>query len=133
LSPLDKIVNHLSNRLERYCPSNENERYDRMMQRKFAKEREERVKNSKYTGFKAYEDAWLNRSQEELQYYRSKISPEDRYQNMKEIYYFHDSSSYMKYGDNREDNYGCTADACIPECPFYPKSGRIEEDGTVTH
>jgi hypothetical protein len=52
---------------------------------------------------------------------------------MKEIYYFHDSSSYMRYGDSRSDNHGCNSDACIPECEYYPEEGRIEYGGRVTH
>lgn len=104
-----------------------------MMERKFARLREERAKNSGLQGLKADEYAWLNPSQEEIDYYRSKSTPEQRYQTMKEMYYFHDSSSYMRFGDTRLENYGCTADACIPECDFYPETGRIEDDGRVTH
>ncbi len=104
-----------------------------MMERKFAKLREERAKNSGLQGLKAEEYAWINLSQEEIDYYRSKSTPEARYQTMKEMYYFHDSSSYMRFGDNRLDNYGCNADACIQECPFYLETGRIEDDGRITH
>lgn len=103
-----------------------------MMEAKFAKLQEERAKKSGM-GFKSFEDAWTNLTQEEEDYYRSKYPPEERYQTMKELYYFHDSSSYMRFGDNRLDNEGCNSDACIPECDFYPEHGRIEYDGQITH
>ena len=101
------------------------------MEARFAKLREERAKNSIYTGYKAYEDAWVNMTQEEIEYYRSKITPEERYQTMKETYYFHETSSYMT-GDTRADRYGCNADECISECDFYPEYGRIDNDGNIT-
>lgn len=104
-----------------------------MMERKFAKLREERAKNSELRGLKADEYAWLNPSQEEIDYYRSKSTPEERYQELKEMYYFHDSSAYMRFGDNRPDIDGCTSDACTPQCNFYPETGRIEDDGRITH
>lgn len=104
-----------------------------MMERKFARLREERAKNSGLQGLKADEYAWINKSQEEIDYYRSKRTPEERYKEMKEMYYFHDSSSYMRYGDNRIENDGCNADACVLGCDFYPETGRIEDDGRVTH
>ena len=133
MSPIDKLVNNLSKRLERYSPSNEFERHDRLIEARFAKLREERAKNSIYSGYKAYEDAWVNMTQEEIEYYRSKITPEERYQTMKEIYYFHDSSAYMKSGGNGPETHGCNSDECISECDFYLEYGRIEDDGTVTH
>ncbi len=79
---------------------------------------------------KAYEDAWVNMSEEEIGYYRSKITPEERYQTLKETWYFHETSSYTT-GDTNADRYGCNADACISECDFYPEYGRIENDGHV--
>lgn len=133
LNPLEKIINNLSTRLERFSPSNERIRQDMMMERKFAKLREERAKNYGLPGLKADEYAWTHASQEEIDYYRSKRTPEQRYREMKEMYYFHDSSSYMRFGDNRTQNDGCNADTCIPECDFYREFGRIEDDGTITH
>ncbi len=61
-----------------------------------------------------------------------KITAEERYQSMKEMYYFHDSSSHMRFGDDIPDNYGCRYHACIPECKYYPETGRIEEDVNQT-
>ena len=68
----------------------------------------------------------------EIDYYRSKITPEERYQTLKETWYFHKTSSYMT-GDTSTDRYGCNADVCIPECDFSPDHGRIDVDGNVSH
>ena len=133
MSPIDKLVNNLSKRLEKYCPGNEIERRDRMIEGRFAKLREERAKNSTFAGYKAYEDAWINMTQEEIDYYRSKITPEERYQTIKEMYYFHDSSAYVKSGSNGPETYGCNSEACIQECDFSPETGRVEDDGHITH
>jgi hypothetical protein len=133
LRPLDKLVNSLLRRLDRYNSSTDSKQYDRAMEAKFGKLREERAKKTDNMDDKTA-DVLGNMTQEEIDYYKCKFTPEERYQTMKEIYYFHDSSSYMRFGDNRSDNYRCNADACIPEFEYYPEDGRIEEDdGTVTH
>lgn len=54
------------------------------------------------------------------------MTPEERYQKMKEAWYFHDSSWYMRH-DNGYDGYGCNNGVCIPECRYYSKEGRIED------
>lgn len=91
MSLRDKLINNLSKRLERYSPSNQIERRDRLVEARFAKLREERAKNSNFMGYKAYDDAWVNMTQEEISYYRSKITSEERYQTIKEMYYFHEA------------------------------------------
>jgi hypothetical protein len=46
-----------------------------------------------------------------------KMIEEVFYQNMKEAYYFHDSSWSMRHA-NGYDGKGCTGDSCIPECEY---------------
>ena len=58
-----------------------------------------------------------------------KGSPEDRYQDKKKVWYFHESSWYMRR-HNGYDGHGCNNGECIPECRYYPEFGRIE-DGEV--
>ena len=53
------------------------------------------------------------------------LSPEERYQAEKTNFLFHDLSCYMR--DLGEEDYGCTGAGCIPECRFYPETGRIED------
>jgi hypothetical protein len=55
------------------------------------------------------------------------MTPEERYQNMKEAWYFHESSWYMRH-DNGYDGHGCNNGVCIPECRYYAEQGRIEDD-----
>jgi hypothetical protein len=58
-----------------------------------------------------------------------RMSPEDRYQSKKANFLFHDLSCYMrKLG---EEDYGCTGAGCIPECRYYPKYGRIEDEELI--
>jgi hypothetical protein len=97
-----------------------------------APETKRKCKELHLYGYEAYEDAWVNMTQEEIDYYRSKTTHEERYQTLKETWYFHETSSYMT-GDTSLDRYGCNADACISECDFYPEYGRIENDGHITH
>jgi hypothetical protein len=59
-----------------------------------------------------------------------KLSPEGRYQMMKEAWYFHKSSWYMRES-NGYDGYGCNQFGCIPECRYYPQKGRMEENEKV--
>ena len=55
-------------------------------------------------------------------------TPEQRYQDRKETYYFHDL-----YRDNGE--YGCNPtmrkEICVPECRFYEKTGRFEDEEQI--
>jgi hypothetical protein len=55
-------------------------------------------------------------------------TPEERYQERKETYYFHEL-----YRDNGE--YGCNPtmrpEICVPECRYYNETGRFEDDELV--
>jgi hypothetical protein len=95
---------------------------------RFAKLRGARAKANKY-GEKSYEDLWDNMTQEELDYYKQKhleTSPEQRYQKLKEAWYFHNLSWCMRHEDGY-DGIGCNLGECVPECRFYPNEGRIED------
>lgn len=51
-----------------------------------------------------------------------------RYRAMKEAYYFHKSSSYMR---NSNDGQGCKWMKCIPECEYYAEEGKLRKDGKI--
>lgn len=60
-----------------------------------------------------------------------KIPPEQRYQDRKINWFFHDSS-YCRRGLNAYDGQGCNAfTGCVPECRYYPKYGRIEDEEVI--
>jgi hypothetical protein len=82
-----------------------------------------------------YEDVWDSITQEELDYYLKASlrtsSPEDRYQNRKEAWYFHESCWYMRH-NNGYDGHGCNQfTGCVPECRYYSKFGRIEDEEII--
>jgi hypothetical protein len=56
-------------------------------------------------------------------------SPEQRYQHEKANFLFHDLGCYMRRLNDTE--YGCTGAGCIPECRFYPETGRIEDEEVI--
>jgi hypothetical protein len=60
----------------------------------------------------------------------NKRSPEAKYQDYKQQWYFHPSSWYRrKNGEGSYDGKGCNQfTGCIPECKFYSQNGRLEED-----
>ena len=63
-----------------------------------------------------------------------RVHPEERYQHKKEAWYFHESSWYMRRRDGIEngyDGYGCNNGKCVPECRYYPKYGRIEDEEVI--
>jgi hypothetical protein len=61
-----------------------------------------------------------------------KVPPEDRYRAMKEAWYFHPTSWYMRRKDGGGyDGIGCNGKACVPECKFYPQTGRIEDSEVI--
>jgi hypothetical protein len=72
-------------------------------------------------------------TQDELDYYlksKLRVPPEQRYEDRKKHWYFHESSWYMR-GLNATgyDGYGCNQiTGCIPECRFYAQYGRIEDE-----
>jgi hypothetical protein len=76
------------------------------------------------------EDVYDTITQEELDYelrYRLKVSPEDRYAHGKYHWYSHPSSWYVRVPHQGYDGQGCTGKACVQECRFYNKTGRIED------
>jgi hypothetical protein len=60
----------------------------------------------------------------------SKRSPEAKYQDYKQQWYFHPSSWYRrKNGEGSYDGKGCNQfTGCISECKFYCEKGRLEEN-----
>ena len=58
------------------------------------------------------------------------VSPEARYQELKQQWYFHPSSWYnRKKGEGSYDGEGCNQfTGCIPECKFFLEKGRLDEN-----
>jgi hypothetical protein len=72
-------------------------------------------------------------TQDESDYYlkmKLRLSPQDRVQHYKKAWYFHESSWCMRH-DNGYDGQGCNNGECIPECKYYPKFGRIEDEEVI--
>ena len=57
-------------------------------------------------------------------------SPEAKYQDLKQQWYFHSSSWYKrKKGEGSYDGKGCNQfTGCIPECKFYLEKGKLAEN-----
>jgi hypothetical protein len=55
------------------------------------------------------------------------MPPEERYQTHKDNRFFHELGSYMRGLSIDDWDKGCHDEECIPECPFYPEYGRIED------
>jgi hypothetical protein len=71
---------------------------------------------------------------EEFEYHLSHMlndnTPEERYTHRKEMYYFHPSYIEMEkldYWVDRANAKYCTGQQCIPDCPFYESTGRIDD------
>jgi hypothetical protein len=99
-------------------------------------------------GQKPWDNVYDNRiTQDELDYNLKKelrVSPEQRYQHRKANWFFHESSylhqtvdengkavdiiteSGCGHGSNNDEQ-GC----CVPECRYYPKYGRIEDEEVI--
>ena len=58
------------------------------------------------------------------------LSPEAKYQELKQQWYFHPSSWYnRKKGEGSYDGEGCNQfTGCIPECKFYLEKGKLAEN-----
>ena len=100
---------------------------------RFADYRGARAKINDTFGNKTYEDVWDSITQDESDYYlkmKLRMSPEERYQRKKEAWYFHESSWYMRH-DNGYDGQGCNNGECIPDCRYYSKYGRIEDEEVI--
>jgi hypothetical protein len=82
-----------------------------------------------------YEDVYDTITQEELDWelrQQLKVSPEERYQHGKYHWYSHPSSWYKRVPHNGYDGKGCNQyTGCIPECRFYPETGRIEDSEVI--
>ena len=92
-----------------------------------------RAKITDAFGNKTFEDVWDNIIQDESDYYLKmnlSRSPEERYQQKKKAWYFHKSSWCMRH-DNGYDRQGCNNGECIPECRYYSKFGRIEDEEII--
>lgn len=81
-----------------------------------------------------YEDVWDSITQDELDYYlksRLREPPEERYQRIRREPWIHETG-WATRGLNAYDGQGCNHFyGCIPECRFYPKVGRIEDDEVI--
>ena len=100
---------------------------------RFADYRAARAKVTDAFGNKTYEDVWDSITQDESGYYLKinlRLSPEERYQFEKKAWYFHQSSWYIRH-DSGYDGQGCNNGECIPECRYYPKFGRIEDEEVI--
>jgi len=100
---------------------------------RFADYRAARAKITNAFGDKTFEDVWDSITQDELDFYLKmnlRVNPEDRYQDKKKAWYFHKSSWCMRH-DNGYDGQGCNNGKCIPECRYYPKFGRIEDEEVI--
>ena len=82
-----------------------------------------------------FEDAWDTITQDELDYYLKlalKVPHEERYQIEKCEWTLHESSWYKRNnGKGGYDGYGCNDGVCIPECRYYPKYGRVEDEEVI--
>lgn len=72
-------------------------------------------------------------TQDELDYWLKRelrIPPEERYQREKKNWLFHDCSYYMR-DLGSFDKSCCNSSRCVPECRYYPESGRIEDEEVI--
>jgi hypothetical protein len=85
-------------------------------------------------------------TQDELDYYlkrKLRVPPEERYQHAKKDWFFHELSYLHQTWDDNNGRfvdvvkeYGCGRSSnkegvCVPECRYYPKYGRIEDDEVI--
>jgi len=106
---------------------------ERKRQEWFAKLRLARCRKTNAFGNKTCEDVYDYITREEYEYGLRQIvqiSPEDRYQDKKQQWFFHESSYYMR-GLGGYDGYGCYNGKCIPDCKYYNEEGRIEHDEVI--
>ena len=140
----DKYAKDLLKRLQSFSNGNGSNEYDDdyyieigSEPPRFADYRAARAKITNAFGNKTYEDVWDSITQDESDYYLKmnlRVHPEERYQHKKEAWYFHESSWYMRGRDGIEsgyDGYGCNNGKCVPECRYYPKYGRIEDEEVI--
>lgn len=72
---------------------------------------------------------------DEFEFYLSRhlfeTTPESRYQEGKEHWYFHEHSAFPEMDKGNIDAYGCKPDQCVPECKYYKNNGRIEDEQVI--
>jgi hypothetical protein len=75
---------------------------------------------------------------EEFEYHLSHMlndySPEERYRQRKDAYYWHQSYVKMEklnHYENRANAKFCTGQQCIPDCIYYEEIGRIEDKQVI--
>ena len=138
---VDRYAKDLAKRLDNYdfSSGNDNEYDDDYYLEigseppRFAEYRAARAKVTDAFGNKTYEDVWDSITQDESDYYLKmnlRVSPEERYQDKKKAWYFHESSWYMHH-NNGYGGQGCSNCKCIPECRYYPEYGRIEDEEVI--
>jgi hypothetical protein len=105
--------------------------------RKFVYYRMARAKKTLADGVtKTYEDVWDKITKEELDFYLREaldIPPEDRYQHRRRHPTTHESS-WVRRGlwHTGYDGKGCNQfTGCVPECRYYPETGRIEDEEII--
>ena len=62
-------------------------------------------------------------------------TPEQRYKDKKQEWMSHDCGVWQRYGSTRElppDRFGCTAERCVIECPYYDSGGIITDEQVHT-
>ena len=72
---------------------------------------------------------------DEFEFYLSRhlyeTTPEQRYQEAKEHWYFHENSAFLDMEKGKIDTYGCKPESCVPECKYYKKGGMIDDDQVI--
>jgi hypothetical protein len=103
---------------------------------RFAYYRHVRVEQCSDYRKKTFECVHDSITQDELDYYlkrKLRVTPEQRYQDKKKDWFFHESSWCSRGLDSSGyDGQGCNQfTGCIPECRFYLPYGRIEDDEVI--
>jgi hypothetical protein len=136
---IDKFTDHTP--ADKYT-NEEIELIDRETERRreewFARLRLARCRKTDAWGHTTGEDVYEYTTEEEYNYYLKEalaVSPEQRYQDRKEMIMFHTSHKYMR-GINADGGFGCGSHPnyhgkCIPECRYYPETGRIEDSEII--
>jgi hypothetical protein len=104
----------------------------------FARLRLARARKTDAWGHTTDEDMYDYTTQEEYDYELKQalsVPPEQRYQDRKEMLWFHDSNWSMR-GLVADDGYGCGShpnypSKCTPECRYYAEEGRVEDSEVI--
>ncbi len=72
---------------------------------------------------------------DEFEFYLSRYlyetTPEGRYEEGKKHGYFHEHSAFPEMDKGNIDAYGCKNGQCVPECKYYKKNGKIDDDQVI--